>query len=206
MKKILFIVMLMSVLVNAQFMKNDDDTKLFLQLTAKMMIDEKLIQKDSIGNIMVANNIEWDGFQEKVVIKYNELQSGNFSDLASGIFFSSLSGIAFGMHEAYAFNYKNSGWLGDNFIQDWYKWRPQTEAVFGRIFTWHKVWREVDYAADRTAYNKLNKFFGDKWYISYPIFWTLKNTFATAVRDKFKTDSWWYSFDFQLFFAIPLLP
>ena len=93
MKKILLAIILLVTTSNAQFMQNDDDTKLFLQLTAKMMIDEKLIQKDSLGELYVAKNIEWDGFREKVVLQYNDLQSGQFWDLAGGIFYSSVSGI-----------------------------------------------------------------------------------------------------------------
>lgn len=186
--------MVLSTITLSQTKLNGQDAKEFLEFV-------------KLENVLSdSGKIDYDGLAIKFNDHINKKYSWQFADFTEGLLFGAVSGISFGAHEAYAFNFKYSGWLGDNFIQDWYKWRPQTEAVFGRIFTWHKVWREVDYATYILSYENFDKFFGGKWYLSYPTTWIVRNTFATMIRDKFKTDNWWYSFEFELLFSVPLIP
>ena len=165
----------------------------------------EIVFDSSAGKFVTKEGINWRAIQKVVDDDYDRLQSYKIRDLTEGLMLSALSGISFGAHEAYAFNFRYSGWLGDNVLKDWYNWRPKTEAVFGRIFTWHKVWRELDYYSFNKGYEKINRYFGNKWYITYPLIWIVRNTFATMIRDKFKTDNWFYSFDIELFFSIPLI-
>lgn len=194
MKYFFILFLLVSTLTFSQTKLNGQDAKEFLEFV-------------KLENVLAdTGGIDYDGLAIKFNKHVNQKYAWQFADLAEGFLFGITSGISFGAHEAYAFNFKHSAWLGDNFIQDWYRWRPQTEAVFGRIFTWHKVWREIDYATYRLSYENFDKFFEGKWYLSYPATWIVRNTFATIIRDKFKTNNWWYSFEFELLFSIPLLP
>lgn len=137
--------------------------------------------------------------------KYIEASRYEADDLFIAVGWSALAGIALGSHESFTFGYTNTKWL-PGFVADWYNWRPNTEAVFGKIFTWQKVWRDVDYSTTIGGYNKFKKFYGVKEFWSWETFYTymsifiVKNTFATFIRDKFKHGNAFYSWDFNLIF------
>lgn len=119
---------------------------------------------------------------------------------------SSLSGFSLGIHESYTFGYTHDKWM-PKFARDWYQWRPNTDAVFGKVFTMQKVFRDVDYAADRTAWNEWKKVFHQTKFFSWETLgafgchFLVKNTFATFIRDKMKHDKWFYSWQVELFFG-----
>jgi len=120
-------------------------------------------------------------------------------DLLNGLLLSACSGVSLGAHESADFGYTHDEWL-PKFAQHYYEWRPVTDNIFGKVLTWQKVFRETDYYADRKSYQALKKYFNNA-YIAYPVYWIVKNTFATLIRDKFKQDQWFYSFDIH--FILP---
>ena len=134
------------------------------------------------------------------------LQIAYSQSVTKAIGMSALSGFSLGIHESYTFGYTYDKWL-PKFAQDWYEWRPNTDAVFGKIFTMQKVFRDVDYAADRTGWNewkkvyKVKKFFSWETLGAYVSHFTVKNTMATIIRDKMKHNEWWYSFQVELIFG-----
>lgn len=121
-------------------------------------------------------------------------------------FNSALSGISLGFHESYTFGYTKYKWL-PKFMQNWYEWRPNTDLVFGKVFTFQKVFRDADYTFDRIGWNNWKKVYNVKSIISFnglAAFIThtsIKYLFATIIRDKMKHDKWFYSFDYELLFG-----
>jgi len=142
---------------------------------------------------------------EKVYEMYISQEMYEMNTLYKGFAWSTVSGISLGAYESYLFNYKHSEWLPKP-LEDWYNYRPQTDAVFGKSLTWHKIFRAVDYSADRAAFNNLKRFYGVKSFWSwnqlaaYLTHFTIKNTAATMVRDKFKYNEMFHSFDVDLIF------
>lgn len=124
-------------------------------------------------------------------------------NLWEAIVWSSSSGISLGAHESRTFNYTNTAWL-PGFIEDWYNYKVNTDAVFGKIFTWQKIFRDLDYATDRKAWESWKLVCNVKKVVSWQFLeafvfhWAIKNTFATLIRDKFKHGQFFYSFDFSL--------
>jgi hypothetical protein len=140
-----------------------------------------------------------DQFSQLLYKKQVESGSYRTLDLLNGIMLSACSGVSLGAHESADFGYKNDKWL-PKFAQTYFEWRPVTDNIFGKVLTWQKVFRETDYYADRKSYQALKKYFNSA-YIAYPVYWIIKNTFATLIRDKFKYDKWFYSFDIH--FVLP---
>lgn len=146
-----------------------------------------------------------DLIYERYLDQHSELVDGL---AAFGL--STLSGVSLGFHESFTFGYKNSGWI-PGFMKDWYLYRPNTDAVFGKALSWQKIWRDVDYAADRAGWNKwkavwrVEKFLSWNTLGAFATHFTVKNTFATMVRDRFKHDRFFYSFQFDLIFGEQLL-
>lgn len=134
--------------------------------------------------------------------RYLDLVSYKPNDLLQGIGYSALSGVGLGAVESSEFGYTKSGWL-PTFLKNWYNSSPRCggEPMY-QLFGWQEVWREVDYASDRAAYESLKLFFGGKWYYALIVHWLVKNTFATVVRDKFKYDQYLYSFKLDLLFSL----
>jgi hypothetical protein len=134
--------------------------------------------------------------------RYLNLVSYKPNELLEGLGYSALSGIGLGSVESSEYGYQKSGWL-PVFLKDWYNNSPRGDgAPMYQLFGWQEVWREVDYASDRAAYESLKLFFGGKWYYAMLVHWVIKNTFATIVRDKFKYDQYLYSFKFDLLFSL----
>lgn len=137
---------------------------------------------------------------DNIYNRYLDQISYKVPDLLEGIGFSVLSGISLGAYESNNIGYKYSGWLPKP-LRDWYNnsLRQGNWAPDYRLFSWQMVWREIDYASDRSAYESLKLFFRGKWYWALLAHWIIKNTFATIVRDRFKHDEFFYSFEFSLF-------
>mgnify|MGYP001168710476 FL=1 len=128
------------------------------------------------------------------------------SEVYKAIGWSAGSGVSLGLHESYTFGYQHDAWMPSP-MRDWYRWRPQTDAVFGKSLTFQKVFRGLDYATDRAAWEKWKKVFKVKEFLSWENLgafvshFTVKNTFATLVRDKMKHNKWFYSFEAELIFG-----
>jgi len=111
---------------------------------------------------------------------------------------SSGSGISLGAHESFTFGYKYSGWM-PKFMTDWYNSRPNTDAVFGKLFSWQKIFRDADYAFDRRAWDgwknvfKVKTIWSWNFLLAFVSHWGVKNFTATLIRDRFKHDDWLYS-------------
>jgi len=186
MKKIIFFILFLTNLVTAQVTKND--------------VKEIL---DLYGKYIHTGMCELE--YEKVYEMYITQEKYDINIFYKGFTSSTLSGISLGAYESYLFNYKHSEWLPKP-LENWYNWRPQTDAVFGKSLTWHKIFRATDYSFDRTAFNNWKKFYGVETFWSwnqlaaYLTHFTVKNTFATIIRDKFKYNEVFHSFDFDLIF------
>jgi len=142
---------------------------------------------------------------EKVYDLYMEKQQFNTQTGINAALWSTAAGVSLGAYEAYLFGYTKTQWLPKP-IAEYYKWRPQTDAVYGKSLTWHKIFRSIDYSSDRAAFNNWKRFFGVKSFLSwnqlaaYLVHFTVKNTAATIVRDKFKFNEAFHSFDMDLVF------
>lgn len=161
------------------------------------------LTKADIKEVLILQGSQAPEYESIVLYRKYLEQQDNTLTLISGIIGSAVSGVALGSHESFTFGYKESGWLPD-FLEDWYNYRPNTDAVFGKTLTWQKVWRDVDYASDRYAYNKwkllyrAEDFFSWQTLLAYITHWTVKNTFTTLIRDKFKHNEFFYSFEGSL--------
>jgi hypothetical protein len=123
-------------------------------------------------------------------------------DLIEGIGNSILSGFSLGAEESREFKFNHSGWMPE-FLQDWYKSPPYKSGnLLYQFFSWQEVWHEIDYVTDRNAYEMLKQYFRGKWYFALLVHWVFKNVSATIIRDKFKYDSFTYSFKLDLFLTI----
>lgn len=166
------------------------------------------ITKDDIKDVLLLQGLndytEIEAQSQLLYEQYIEKVSYNFSDLAEGFGYSVLSGISLGAHESNSFGYRNTGWM-PKFMRDWYESTQgvYSNTVFGDMFTWREVWKQVDYIADRNAYQSLNKFFEQKWYLALITHWVVKNTFATMIRDKMKHNKLFYSWNVNFVFALP---
>lgn len=171
---------------------------IILLVTMTMLLSGQQLTRENIKEVLVLQEEkDIDAVAENLYRRWVEINSWQTDDLLTGIGLSSLSGLALGAHESYTFGYQHTGWL-PGFMQHWYGWRVNTDAVFVKSFTWQKTFREVDYITDRMAFGKLKKFFKQKWYFAYAVHWVVKNTFATLIRDKFKHDRFFYSFQLDL--------
>jgi hypothetical protein len=120
-------------------------------------------------------------------------------EMIEGILFSAISGTSLGFYESKSFGYKNDGWL-PGAVRDWYREVNNSEFLLGKAFTWQKIWREIDYITEIKGYLNWFKYFGNRWYLAYPVHWIIKNTFATIVRDKMKYNEAFHSFNLTLIF------
>ncbi len=166
----------------------------------------QLTKEDIRDILMLENNYRMEDPAAEVnnlYEKYLEVISYKPEDLLEGLGLSALSGVGLGAYESHTFGYTNTGWM-PKFLQNWYNSSPHVdgEPVY-TLFSWPQVWREVDYASDRAAYEELKLFFKQKWYWALLVHWIVKNTVATMVRDKFKHDNFMYSFKLDLVFALP---
>ena len=133
-------------------------------------------------------------------------KTSSWKTVIGAVGFSTISGISLGSHESFTFGYRHTGWLPE-FMEDWYQWRPNTDAVFGKTFTWQKVFRSMDYATDRAAWNKWKQTWRVRTFWSWETLgafgshFIVKNTFATFVRDRMKHDNWWYSWKAEFLFG-----
>jgi hypothetical protein len=156
----------------------------------------------SVLNLEGANNLKTSGDWELLYNKYLDLVSYKPDDLLQGFGYSALSGIGEGAVESNEFGYTKFGWL-PGFLKKWYNSSPDN---FGnpnyKLFSWQQVWREVDYASDREAYESFKLFFRGNWFYALLLHYLIKNTFATVVRDKFKYNNYLFSFRFDLIISI----
>lgn len=161
------------------------------------------LTQDNIREVLILQGNIYPEYESLILYDKYLGQQNNANALISAFVGSAVSGVALGSHESFTFGYKEVGWL-PGFMQDWYKWKPQTEAVFGKSFTWQKIFRDIDYVSDRYAWNKwkmvfkVKEFFSWQALLAYASHWTTKNLFATFIRDKFKHDTFFYSFEGSL--------
>lgn len=161
------------------------------------------LDKDVIKKVLELQRIQNSEAVSEILYKqYIAETSYNIGDMLIGTLYSSISGASQGLYESANYGYTNIGWM-PKFLQTWYNYRPNTDAVFGKVLTWQKNFREADYIADRAGYKRFNKFFAGKWYIAYPVHWVLKSTAATIFRAKMKHDNWTYDFNPEIIFALP---
>lgn len=162
------------------------------------------ITKDDIREVLILQGFR-DGAElqaqtEFLYQTYLDKVSFRTNDLLQGVGLSFLSGIGLGAYESHTFGYKHISWMPE-FMQKWYS---SSQNLTGEpnyaMLSWEQVWREVDYASDRAAYDKLNTFFRNRWYFALLAHWIIKNTAATLIRDKMKYDKFFYSFKFDLVF------
>lgn len=177
--------------------------------TFTLNINENIAQTLTEEQIRLVLELQGSQYPEAETMilmdKYLE-RASDWKTLVGAVGMSSLSGVALGSHESFTFGYRYSGWLPE-FMEDWYKWKPQTDAVFGKAFTWQKIFRDIDYAADRVAWNKWKQTWKVKTFWSWQTLgafgshFVVKNTFATFVRDRMKHDNWWYSWKAEFLFG-----
>ena len=118
--------------------------------------------------------------------RYIENTSYQTEDAITGFGQSILSGVSMGAHQSRTAGYTNVGWM-PKFMQEWYGVTKKTDEVFGKSLTWQKIWREADYINDRNGYNDLNRFFGNKWYLTLASHLFVKNASAAIIRAKMRS-------------------
>ena len=158
------------------------------------MTREEVLTVLSLENYDGVNNTQ---AVDMIYENYLNLVSYKPNDLLQGIGYSALSGVGEGAVESNEFGYTKSGWL-PGFLKEWYDSSPVNNGNPDyQILGWQNVWREVDYASDREAYESLKLFFRGQWYYALALHWIIKNTFATIIRDKFKYNNFLFSFRFD---------
>lgn len=135
------------------------------------------------GNQVTANI---DEQAEYLYDRYTEKTSYKTEDAVTGFGQSILSGISMGAHQSKTAGYTNVSWM-PKFMQDWYGVTKKTDDVFGKSLTWQKIWRESDYVNDRNGYSDLNRFFGNKWYLTLASHLFVKNASAAFIRAKMRS-------------------
>lgn len=164
------------------------------------------IKLNDIEQLLLLQGKSKEEAKLEAVYLYNKFEQQNKPNIFTTTLYSSLSGFSLGFHESYTFGYKYYKWL-PKFMQTWYEWRPNTDLVFGKIFTFQKVFRDIDYAFDRIGWNNWKKIYNVKNIISFNTLLAfithtgIKYTMATMIRDRMKHDKWFYSFDIELVFG-----
>jgi hypothetical protein len=151
----------------------------FAQLTKENIKEILALQGNQAGQSL-------DEQAEYLYDRYIEKTSYRTEDAITGFGQSILSGISMAAHQSKTAGYTNTGWM-PKFMQDWYGVTKKTDEVFGKSLTWQKIWRESDYINDRNGYSDLNRFFGDKWYLTLASHLFAKNVSAAFIRAKMKS-------------------
>jgi hypothetical protein len=157
------------------------------------------VNKETIRTVLELQGEVNESKVERLYSLYLEKTSCNTNDFFLAYGLSAFSGVCLGSYESKNYGYTHIGFL-PQFLQDWYRVENNSDKVFGKSFTWQKVFRDLDYIADRQAYQYWIRFFGDKWYLSFMAHWIVKNTFATLIRSKLKYDTYFYDFKLNLIF------
>lgn len=148
------------------------------------------LTKDEIKEILVLQgNDNGEFLQEQTDDLYERYKSSsgfNSSTLVTALSYSALSGISKGSHESYSLNYKNSSWM-PSFMKDWYDKRVSGDEIFGPSLTWHKVWRDVDYATDRMAYSSFKRYFNGNAYYATAAQFFVKQISSYMIKQKMRT-------------------
>lgn len=124
-----------------------------------------------------------------------DYSSYNSSDVIGGSVYSILSGLSLGAYESKNFGYE---WKTlPKFMKSWYNKNTSGDGIFSKSLDFNKVFRATDNIFDRLSYQKLERFYGDKWYspiLVYVHIFVIKNTSATIVRNWAKYDNPLYDF------------
>ena len=99
---------------------------------------------------------------------------------------SAVSGICMGLNQSRTAGYKNTSWM-PGFVQDWYQQSFASDVVLSKAFTWQKVWRDMDYATDRMAYEDLKRLFKNDSYKAAAVQFVVKNIAAALIRNEMKS-------------------
>jgi hypothetical protein len=144
------------------------------------------ITKEGIEQLLIAQGIDNPKPQaEALYNQYTDNKQFDIMEMNKAFMESAVSGICMGFYQARNFKYKNVGWM-PQFMQDWYSTRMKTETIFGKSFTWQKIWRESDYMTDRLAYEDLNRFYNNKWYLTAITHLVLKNLSGSMIKNKMR--------------------
>ena len=144
------------------------------------------ITPKGIEQLLIAQGIDSPKAQaENLYKQYTENRQLNIMELNKALAESAVSGICMGFFQARNFKYKNVEWM-PGFLQAWYSTSMNTENVFGKSFTWQKIWRESDYFFDRIAYEDLNRIYDNKWYLAALTHMVIKNLAGTMIKNKMR--------------------
>lgn len=198
---VVFLFSLNSVLAQDISTMSKSDLKEVIGTVSYLMIKEGLISADSNGVLYskLKSKIEIEQFCEKVRITFVEASQYHTRDLLIGMGESSLSGIGLGMLESHAFGYRYPH-LGPGALRDYLLMNQAGDAVFTKFWHSAKVGRSLNDIFDRAGYNRLRKFYGDKWFWAYLTHFVVKNTTATFYRDWAKYGDLTYSYQIDLWF------
>jgi hypothetical protein len=202
MKVIVFL--LLSIIAYSQTFTKSEVNE-FVKVSYKMMRTEGILEYDTVTHQYKKNHLkpeQWDGFIQKVTEQYNYERSYNSSDIFTGIAYSISSGISLGIYEANAFGYEYSG-LPDSKVKDYLKWNPKTDAVFNKMLTPQKMFREIYFQTTRSALNSYLKYYNGNWVYAYLTWFTVHNLTATLYRDYAKYGTPFRSFNVDYIFVIP---
>lgn len=176
------------------FTQSDKEIKQIIGATWQVLIEEQIIP---LTTARVLNKFEQEVLLEKVRQKIIDYSSYHQDNLISGIIYSAMSGLSLGVYESNIFDY---GWdkLPDGSFKDYLKWHIQTDRVYNKIFTPAKIFREFDHYSDAVAVFNFYTYYGHNSFLVYITHFTIKNIFATFVRDYAKYGKIFYSWDFDI--------
>ena len=148
------------------------------------------ITEDNIKQLLIVQGISNPESRAKDLYnEYTENKQVDLSVLNTALAESALSGVSMGLNQSRnSYTTKDIAWL-PKFMQSWYMNSCGTDNIFGKFFTWQKIFREADYMSDRLAYEDLNRFFEGKWYLAAISDIFIKNITGAMIRNKMNTGS-----------------
>jgi hypothetical protein len=151
------------------------------------------LSRDDIKEILIIQGTSPAGLESKasgLYEAYIDKTSFRQDDIPLNTLSSFGAGFMMAMHQSNTGLYKHTEWL-PGFMRNWYSQslvdvKTEKDGVFAKTFTIQKVFRELDYYQDRLAYENWNRFFGSRFYFTFPVHWIIKNFSASIFKHRMK--------------------
>ncbi len=164
-------------------------TKIFIYLAILSLAPCVIAQvtQDEIKELLIVQEIKNVDQRSKDLYEtyYSGTEIGTL-DWGKAVGESAASGICMALYQSRTAGYKNLSWMPD-FVRSWYTQSFASDNVYSKIFTWQKIWRETDYAADRTAFDAFRHLFKNNYFKAAIAHFLVKNFTAMMVRNEFKS-------------------
>lgn len=145
------------------------------------------VTKGDIRELLLAQGMDnVNQRAEKLFGEYYSSHRVTGGDWTKSLGESALSGVCMGLNQSRAAGYTNISWM-PSFLKSWYNNSFSSDNVYSKSLTWQKVWRELDYASDRMAYEGLRNLFKDNTLKAAAVQFIVKNIAGFMVRNEMKS-------------------